>query len=52
MMENKAGREMLSASAMGRLARCEEIANIAVFLATDESSFVNGHTIVANGGGQ
>lgn len=52
LMENKAGKEMLSASAMERLATPEEIANVAVFLASDDSSFVNGHTVVVNGGGQ
>ncbi len=52
LMEDKAGKEMLSASAMGRFASAEEIANIALFLASEDASFVNGHTIVANGGGQ
>lgn len=52
LMEDKAGKEMLSASAMGRFASADEIANIALFLASEDASFVNGHTIVANGGGQ
>ncbi len=51
LMEQKAGKEMLMASAMGRLAKTEEIANVAVFLASEDASFVNGHTIVVNGGG-
>lgn len=52
LMEDKAGKEMLSASAMERLATADEIANVAVFLASEDASFVNGHTVVVNGGGQ
>lgn len=35
---------------IGRVGRPEDIGNIAVFLASDESSFINGHTLTADGG--
>lgn len=50
-MESKAGEEMLHASAMDRLARPDEVANAAVFLASESASFINGQTIIVNGGG-
>ena len=34
----------------GRLGRPEEVAKLAVFLASDAGSFVNGHTLVIDGG--
>lgn len=51
-IEEKAGAEMLVASAMKRLARPEEIADTAVWLASSRASFINGQTILVNGGGQ
>ncbi len=49
-MEAKAGKEMLQASAMGRLAKPSEIADVAVYLASEQASFINGQTILVSGG--
>ena len=40
----------LAATPIGRVAHCEEIASVAVFLACDESSYVVGQVISPNGG--
>ena len=42
--------ELEAASLMGRLGKPEEIAEVAVFLASDMSSFVNAQVISVNGG--
>ncbi len=49
-MEDKATQIMLGRSAMRRLGRPQEIADLALYLASDQSSFVNGQTIRADGG--
>ena len=49
-MEEKAGKEMIARSAMNRLGRPEEIARTAVFLASDNASFVNGQIVSVDGG--
>lgn len=49
-MENKAMNEMISKSAFNRLGRPDEIAQLALFLASDKSSFINGQIIRIDGG--
>ena len=41
---------VLAETPLRRFARAEEIASIAVFLASEDASYVTGATIVANGG--
>lgn len=46
----EAERKILSRTPMGRMGDPEEIAQVALFLASDESSYVTGQTIYADGG--
>jgi len=44
------GRRILEHTPMGRFGKAEEIAGAAVFLASPAGGFVNGHTLVVDGG--
>ena len=42
--------ELATRTPLGRLAKCEEIADAVVFLASEESKYIEGQTIVVDGG--
>lgn len=46
----KLGEDVVSSSAMGRLATKAEIVNVIIFLLSEQSSFVNGQVIRVDGG--
>ena len=51
VMADEAARKMiLSRTPMGRCGEPEEMASVAVFLASDDSSYITGQTIYADGG--
>jgi 2-keto-3-deoxy-L-fuconate dehydrogenase len=48
--EQKARADFVARQPMGRLANAEEIAELAVYLASDESAFMTGQTVIIDGG--
>ncbi len=48
--EQKARADFVARQPMGRLAKAEEIAEMAVYLGSDESQFVPGQTMIVDGG--
>ena len=50
LSDDAARRKVLSRTPLGRLGEPAEVASIAVFLATDDSSYVTGQTIYPDGG--
>jgi 2-keto-3-deoxy-L-fuconate dehydrogenase len=46
----QARKDFIARQPMGRLGTAEEIAELAVYLASDESSFASGQTFVVDGG--
>jgi glucose 1-dehydrogenase len=50
MKDEAASKMILSRTPMGRCGEPEEMASVAVFLASDESSYITGQTIYADGG--
>jgi len=51
MLKDKKTKEVLLASTpLGRVGQPEEIGKAAVFLASDDSNFITGHTLVVDGG--
>lgn len=50
MIETKLGKKILSNTLLNRPGTTQEVANIAVFLASDDSSYITGQTFNVNGG--
>ena len=43
-------QEIIGLTALGRMGQAEDVANTALFLASDESNFITGQVIVVDGG--
>jgi NAD(P)-dependent dehydrogenase (short-subunit alcohol dehydrogenase family) len=50
LLDSPRGRELLLRTPMHRFGKVDEVAGAAVFLASDESSFVTGHILPVDGG--
>ena len=50
LTDDAARRMILSRTPMGRLGDVDEVARIAVFLATEDSSYITGQIIYCDGG--
>lgn len=51
MLKDEKTRERIKKIPMGRIGRPEEIADVAVFLASEDSSYITGQVIIVDGGG-
>ena len=50
LQDERWGRAMRDRTLLGRFGQPEDVANVALFLASDESRMVTAQTIVADGG--